>query len=434
MTNTGGTVFRHYIPAGNNLVVYARTAAGAAATYYITKDSLGSSGVITDQAGMLVVSEKYSALGWNENTVAQEAAITSVTRHEFTGHEGINNAGLWLVNMNGRVYSPSGSMFMSADPFIQDPTNTLSYNRYSYVEYNPLTNIDPSGYFNLGDLLNPFSNDNPLNPFGKFGRKLALLPFTSSLAALKFGQRQGDSLLRDNTWLQPIAEIAACYFGGPWGCAGANAYLTRLNGGSIEDALIAGFVSYVDYGMNAGIDSEVKGWAGRALLKGFVAGTSAEIMGGSFTRGFELAASFSVADSAYQHFTDHPPGWGAGEDRPYTGGMADAPQSNNYIPAGDYSVPPPFWNVNTFGFNAALTGNGSLTDCFTQSGACSSFFDKIPGLQAISQLHDAWTNYFTAQLVKGLNFPTMLPAAVISYGALLDQYGAVPGLQHGHGH
>jgi hypothetical protein len=36
--------------------------------------------------------------------------------------------------------------FLSADPYIQSPYNTQSYNRYSYVMNNPLKYTDPSGY------------------------------------------------------------------------------------------------------------------------------------------------------------------------------------------------------------------------------------------------------------------------------------------------
>jgi len=48
--------------------------------------------------------------------------------------------------MNGRVYDPTIGRFMSADPFIQAPTDTQSYNRYSYVRNNPVNLVDPSGY------------------------------------------------------------------------------------------------------------------------------------------------------------------------------------------------------------------------------------------------------------------------------------------------
>ncbi|VVM24011.1 hypothetical protein BSPWISOXPB_8535 [uncultured Gammaproteobacteria bacterium] len=40
--------------------------------------------------------------------------------------------------MNGRVYDPQIGRFLSADPYIQSPYNTQSYNRYSYTINNPL--------------------------------------------------------------------------------------------------------------------------------------------------------------------------------------------------------------------------------------------------------------------------------------------------------
>jgi hypothetical protein len=52
-----------------------------------------------------------------------------------------------FIHMNGRVYDPQIGRFLSADPHIQDPYNTQSYNRYSYVINNPLKYTDPSGNF-----------------------------------------------------------------------------------------------------------------------------------------------------------------------------------------------------------------------------------------------------------------------------------------------
>jgi len=48
--------------------------------------------------------------------------------------------------MNGRIYDPVLARFMTADPFIQAPGNLQSYNRYAYVNNNPLGYTDPSGY------------------------------------------------------------------------------------------------------------------------------------------------------------------------------------------------------------------------------------------------------------------------------------------------
>ena len=48
--------------------------------------------------------------------------------------------------MNGRIYDPTLGRFLQADSHIQDPKNSQSYNRYSYVLNNPLSYTDPSGY------------------------------------------------------------------------------------------------------------------------------------------------------------------------------------------------------------------------------------------------------------------------------------------------
>lgn len=48
--------------------------------------------------------------------------------------------------MNGRIYDPTLGRFLQADPYIQAPSNSQSYNRYAYVINNPLSYTDPSGY------------------------------------------------------------------------------------------------------------------------------------------------------------------------------------------------------------------------------------------------------------------------------------------------
>ncbi len=69
----------------------------------------------------------------------------TLTHHGFTGQEQMDESG--LVHMGGRIYSPGTMRFTSPDPFVQDPSDMQSYNRYSYVMNNPLTHTDPSGYW-----------------------------------------------------------------------------------------------------------------------------------------------------------------------------------------------------------------------------------------------------------------------------------------------
>ncbi|MCQ2307065.1 MAG: hypothetical protein MJ000_05830 [Bacteroidales bacterium] len=63
----------------------------------------------------------------------------------FTGHEHLYNFG--LINMNGRVYDPLMSSFLSPDNYVQCPDNPQNFNRYAYCLNNPLRYTDPSGEF-----------------------------------------------------------------------------------------------------------------------------------------------------------------------------------------------------------------------------------------------------------------------------------------------
>ena len=61
----------------------------------------------------------------------------------FTGHEHLYNFG--LINMNGRVYDPYMSTFLSPDNYVQDSTSQQGFNHYAYCFYNPLKYVDPTG-------------------------------------------------------------------------------------------------------------------------------------------------------------------------------------------------------------------------------------------------------------------------------------------------
>ena len=70
----------------------------------------------------------------------------------FTGHEHMPEFG--LINMNARLYDPALGRFLSADPYIQLPDFSQSYNRYTYCLNNPLRYADITGeWFGIDDLL-----------------------------------------------------------------------------------------------------------------------------------------------------------------------------------------------------------------------------------------------------------------------------------------
>jgi filamentous hemagglutinin len=70
--------------------------------------------------------------------------------------------------------------------------------------------------------------------------------------------------------------------------------------------------------------------------------------------------------------------------------------------------------------------NESCTSIFVicQGGPISNAMNQIPGANSIATLHDTWMNWFDENKMGNTvtNVGTMLPAAFISYGALLDQF------------
>ena len=71
-------------------------------------------------------------------------------RRGFTGHETLAENG-GMIHMNGRLFDPDIGRFMTADPNIQAPGYSQSYNRYSYLFNNPLGGTDPTGFEQLTD-------------------------------------------------------------------------------------------------------------------------------------------------------------------------------------------------------------------------------------------------------------------------------------------
>jgi RHS repeat-associated protein len=167
VTNGTGTYYRHYIAAGDGTVIHTRSASSTE-NYFIATDHLGSFNTITNSAGNLVVNESFNAFGerrladWTANAPASMQPFADVTRRGYTGHEHLDNLG--LTHMNGRVQDPRLGRFLSADPIVQAPNNSQSFNRYSYVMNNPLTMTDPSGFQAGGECSVATQNDHCLHP------------------------------------------------------------------------------------------------------------------------------------------------------------------------------------------------------------------------------------------------------------------------------
>ena len=107
----------------------------------------GENGFVEQQASFDAWGKRRSASDWNaalDQSTSSFKRLLDITPRGYTGHEMLDTLG--LIHMNGRVYDPTIGRFVSADPIIQAPENTQSYNRYAYVLNNPLKYMDPSGY------------------------------------------------------------------------------------------------------------------------------------------------------------------------------------------------------------------------------------------------------------------------------------------------
>ena len=159
------TSWKHYIGGGSGPVaIYTRKSGAADEMHYLTRDHLGSVDTVTNSAGAVEVRLSYGAFGqrrreagWAGNPLpADWTEITDTTRRGFTFHEMLDN--LNLIHMNGRVYDQIVGRFLSADPIVQAPAFTQSFNRYSYVFNSPLSFTDPSGFQGIGEDAYPPSN------------------------------------------------------------------------------------------------------------------------------------------------------------------------------------------------------------------------------------------------------------------------------------
>jgi RHS repeat-associated protein len=145
----GVTTLKTYWPTG--LGVEIDKTGVATELLWTHTDRLGSVIGLTNSAGTFKEKLAYDAWGKRRTTDGTSTPDTldgQADNKGFTGHEMLDN--IDMVHMNGRIYEPNIARFVSADPIIQDPEHSQSYNRYSYVWNNPTNLTDPTGFAACG--------------------------------------------------------------------------------------------------------------------------------------------------------------------------------------------------------------------------------------------------------------------------------------------
>ena len=150
INNNGSKMVYTYLTGPYGVFAVVVQSGGSEAVYYVYKDHLGSWTTITDSVGGIVERRSFDAWGnlRDARTWTTGSQRTPIFDRGFTGHEHLY--AFDLINMNGRMYDPLMSAFLSPDNYMQDPTTQQGFNRYAYCMYNPLKYVDPSGERYLG--------------------------------------------------------------------------------------------------------------------------------------------------------------------------------------------------------------------------------------------------------------------------------------------
>jgi RHS repeat-associated protein len=137
----GGTLTKETIPLpGGETAVY--NASGL--NYIRHTDWLGSSRLATTWAHAVYSKEAYAPFGETYNEAGTpDRSFTGQDQDTVTG-----STGTGIYDFLFRKYDPSAGRWLSPDPAgwsVVDQTDPQSFNRYAYVENQPLSLVDPNG-------------------------------------------------------------------------------------------------------------------------------------------------------------------------------------------------------------------------------------------------------------------------------------------------
>jgi len=107
---------------------------------YVYTDPQGTPLVEADASGNVVARYDYTPYGNSVTTLGSPPDGPG-----YTGH--VNDPKTGLVYMQARYYQPIGR-FLSPDPVGPVSGNLFGFNRYAYVDNNPINRIDPTGMYN----------------------------------------------------------------------------------------------------------------------------------------------------------------------------------------------------------------------------------------------------------------------------------------------
>ncbi len=278
----GKRTWKHYISAN----VLIEVADDKLDEKYLHRDHLGSVVSITDSQGLKIESLSYNAWGQRRDPKTLDLLLGKTSKSTDRGYtDHIHLDDLNLIHMGGRVYDPVIGRFLSPDPFVQDPFNLQSYNRYSYMWNNPLSGTDPTGYFSIGNIFKGVDKffSNPAKVIGQGLSK-----------AQKWVRRPENLRMAASVAIQVVATVYAPYLAGyfgqawvGWATVGAGGYASGYvaSNGNHDYARTSMLQSLVSFG----IGEKLQGVA-NIVAHGISGGAYSSYNGGDFASGFAASA------------------------------------------------------------------------------------------------------------------------------------------------
>ena len=196
----------------------------------------------------------------------------------FAGHEDLEDIG--IVDMEGRIYDPEVGRFLSPDPNVQYPDSTQGYNRYTYVNNNPLSLSDPTGYFSFSAALSAGDPTAGFDP-QDYGKAVGFAGPIVGAALNAVPGCQG--------WCDLVVTAAS---------QAESGYLETGNvGDGIQQGVIAGVEAFAfsEAGGAFGSSPSPGQLFERSVIEGVIGGVGAAADGGDFGSGF--AGAFVASEA-----------------------------------------------------------------------------------------------------------------------------------------
>lgn len=462
------------------------TSASALPTVNVVKvefwhfDRQGSLMATTDHAGAITQIYSYDPFGKRRNRDGRYDAsgalvfdwttnTDSGTDRGYTGQQHLDD--VELIHMNGRLYDPVINRFMQGDPLIADPTNLADYDRFSYCMNNPVTCTDPSGYLHIfghnilpGIFHNKIIMTVAIIVASYFTYGYAMEYFEGEAAEAGYAAANvaeanavaagADSSLVAASGSAAYSTTYAAVFnpmlansvaGGAAGFVSA----TAASGGNLRDGLSGALSGALGGAVSAYYGSAYN--PGRVLASGVVSGIGSAAQGGTFLAGFKSGAivgaisylnstirNYEIAESLHDPQND-----GTGFSKGMYGDNFKLGGGRWFLGADTLPGCSPLgcWQNGPGTIFGMPYAPGSISDMVTESFAGPhDFMNSLTWYVGPAQilegygvmgdgLPDAYFNGWATVVNWATNYTTsLLVAAPIAAGPILQQSGALPGL------